>query len=230
MKVEEIKDGYVQGDLLVKEYMPHSQYINVSDADYNLFLAQAYDVVREDDFYVREAHSRPETGLTREQEVNRLSEISNELDTLFEGNAKFFRTDIVSPKDTGDCVVNSGEAAIQLLCRSRHFYSYAPVLKRHAGLCLILRDVVNYSEEYRVFVVNGSIIKISQEKNNNVDDFELILNSFENNLIDKNKEGRIKAYAKNIIKECGIEYGVLDVGVTDTDQLMIVSHFIEDAS
>lgn len=222
MRIDKMKGGLVHWYPLIKDYTPSSQYIKVSDDDFRLFLAQVYDLILEGDPLMQEMHDRPKTGLTREGEANRLNEIAQELDLLFEGSAKFFRTDIFSPKDAGNCIVESGEAAIRLLCQSYRFYNHAPILKRDDGLCLVLRDVVIFLEEYRVFVTNGAVIGISQGVDSDVANYELTLDSDEKFFVDDGKMIQIRSYVEGVLKSSGITEGVLDVGVTDENQLMIV--------
>lgn len=206
----------------IKEFTPKSKFLYLSENDFILLRAMGYDRILEIDPYMGEMHDRPNTGLTKEEELRRIEEIEKELDIMFDNSYKFFRTDIFSPKDVGSCIVNNGKDALKLLSNSSRMYYNAPKIKEKEGISLILRDVVNYIEEYRVFVSNEKIVGVSQYLDSDIVQFQLILEDDEYKDIDDEKINLVSNYVHKVINECNLKDVVLDIGIDNTNNYHVV--------
>lgn len=197
----------------IKPFTPASKFLHVSEQDYQVLRALQYDTLSQDDAYLTETHTRPITNMTKDEEINHIQIIENKLDELFDSKEKFFRTDIFSPKDAGSCIVKTGKEIINLIAHSSRLFYDLPKIKQTPGISLVLRDVIFYQDEYRIFIKDANIQGISQSLDSDIINYKLILNNDEYKQIDDAKIQKVQEYATYLINECHLQDVVLDVGI-----------------
>jgi D123. len=203
----------------VRDFTPDSVILPLTKDEETALRAISYDSFLKRGYYPDSMPLRPDN-FAKEEENMIITNLKIRIDQVLNGEPKFFRANIFSPKDTGKCIVSSADDVIEAFILSERIFFKAPVLMEGKPMTFVFRNLIDIKEEYRVFVKEGTVIGVSQYEDSDVisrrEPVQNIYSINEHDLL------RVCDWVNDMLVVTGVDTAIVDIAKLVSDQYCIV--------
>lgn len=204
---------------VVKSFTPGSVILPLTKDEETVLRAISYDSFLKRGYYPDSMPLRPDN-FTTEEEDNIITKLKIRIDHVLNGETKFFRANIFSPKDTGKCIVSSANDVIEAFILSERIFFKARFLMEGKPMTFVFRDLIDIKEEYRVFVKEGKVIGVSQYEDSDVisrrEPVQNVYSINEHDLL------RVCDWVEDMIVVTGVDTAIVDIAKLVNEEYCIV--------